>query len=149
MTRRRWLHGHSLAQDGSKSGGVTARVARLGLLAALTASLILSVSTAAWAVPSETPQDTVDPNGRVHAVVQVGGTIYIGGDFTAVDGTARNHLAAIDASTGALTSWNPGASARVRALEAGANGSVYAGGDFAMVGASAGGRSPKSTRMGW
>ena len=96
-----------------------ADVAKRRIFVALMTVLAMSVATAAWAFPSGTPQDTVDPNDRVYAIVQVGRTIYIGGEFTAVDGQPRNHLAAIDASTGALTAWNPDANGSVRPFPAG------------------------------
>ncbi len=53
------------------------------------------------------------PNMTVSAVAYDAGsnTIYLGGTFTQVGGTACNHNAAIDASTGALKSWNPSLSA--------------------------------------
>ncbi|KNX39480.1 hypothetical protein VV01_13985 [Luteipulveratus halotolerans] len=56
--------------------------------------------------------------------------IYVGGDFTAVDGQPRGHIAAFDVSTGALdASFKPSVSGRVRALAATAS-TVYAGGEF-------------------
>jgi hypothetical protein len=66
-----------------------------------------------------------------------GSRIYVGGDFTTVDGVTRNHLAAFDTSTGALvTSFAPSVSARVRAIAA-TNSTVYFGGNFFNVGGSA------------
>ena len=56
-------------------------------------------------------------------------TLYIGGDFTMVDGQARTHLAAFSTATGQLTSWAPSADGQVRALVA-TQGTVYAGGNF-------------------
>ena len=44
--------------------------------------------------------------------------LYIGGDFTMVDGQARTHLAAFSTATGQLTSWAPSADGQVRALVA-------------------------------
>ena len=38
-----------------------------------------------------------------------GSAVFVGGEFDMVGGTARPHIAALDASTGALTAWNPGA----------------------------------------
>jgi hypothetical protein len=62
-----------------------------------------------------------------------GTTIYVGGDFDQVSGQARRRIAAIDAQTGALRAWNPGANSRVDAIAT--NGStVYFGGDFTSVG---------------
>ena len=58
-----------------------------------------------------------------------GSTLYIGGDFTMVDGQARNHLAAFSTATGQLTSWAPSTDGQVRALVATPD-SVYAGGNF-------------------
>lgn len=36
-----------------------------------------------------------------------GSTVYIGGMFNLINGTARTHLAAVDATTGTLTAWAP------------------------------------------
>lgn len=117
-----------------------ARRAAVALTAAvLTTSLMATGAHAAVSLPG-TPQVTASPDGRVHAVVQVGDTVYLGGSFTAVrrkDGrtVTRNRLAAINAVTGELTSWNPNANGTVHALAASGNGSrIYAGGEFTTVG---------------
>ncbi|MCW2915157.1 MAG: Conserved secreted protein of unknown function, putative domain [Actinomycetia bacterium] len=62
-----------------------------------------------------------------------GSRIYVGGDFTSVDGQTRNHLAAFDTATGTLvSSFAPSVSARVRAIAA-TNSTVYFGGNFFNV----------------
>ena len=59
-----------------------------------------------------------------------GSRVYVGGDFTTVDGQARSHIAAFNTATGALdTSFHPSVSARVAAIAA-TNTTVYAGGSF-------------------
>jgi trimeric autotransporter adhesin len=109
-------------------------------LTALTAA-VLTAATASAAVGLPTqPNDTASANGRVAAIVQVGGTVYLGGSFTSItrkDGTSvsRNRLAAIDTATGDPTSWNPNANGAVRALAASADGTrIFVGGDFTAVG---------------
>ena len=74
---------------------------------------------------------------RVYTLTVSGGTIYAGGIFTSVrDGetrVARDHLAAFDAATGALSlTWHPEANEAVAALAA-AGSLVYAGGAFTAV----------------
>ena len=44
------------------------------------------------------------------------GTVYAGGRFTTLGGASRNCIGAIDASSGAATSFNPGASLDVKGL---------------------------------
>ncbi|MBD2892814.1 hypothetical protein amrb99_17320 [Actinomadura sp. RB99] len=62
-----------------------------------------------------------------------GKRVYVGGDFTAVDGQTRNHVAAFDTATGALdASFAPSVSAKVRAIAA-TNSTVYLGGNFFNV----------------
>ena len=108
---------------------------------AAVASATAGVGPAAAAIAT-TPTATWTPTtGRVYAVTRVGGTIVIGGTFTALwspDGkttVTRNRLAAFDATTGALLAWNPGASDVVRALEPSADGTgVYVGGAFTTIG---------------
>jgi hypothetical protein len=78
---------------------------------------------------------------RVNAVVAAGNIGYFGGQFTTLvapsgGGTAkRKYLAAVDATTGKLTSWNPKANGKVWAMELSADRkSVYVGGDFSSIG---------------
>ena len=69
----------------------------------------------------------------VFALVYRAGKLYIGGVIISANGVDRAGACAITAATGALTSWNPWASSRVRAIHL-ARGSVYLGGDFSSVG---------------
>ena len=89
------------------------------------------------AVVSAAPQSTASFNDVVRAVVYAGDTIYVGGQFTtATDSTGthrRNHVAAIDASTGRLRAWAPGADGAVWSIAV-AGGDVYLGGTFTRVG---------------
>ncbi|HET7901839.1 MAG TPA: LamG domain-containing protein [Candidatus Nanopelagicales bacterium] len=59
-------------------------------------------------------------------------TVYVGGDFTTVDGKVRNHLAAFDVATGALTAWAPSSSHYVNALAASPT-RIYVGGNFTTL----------------
>jgi hypothetical protein len=58
--------------------------------------------------------------------------ITLGGEFTSMGGQPRNHLACVDGSAGAPTSWNPDASGNVLAL-AGNGGTIFAGGGYSQV----------------
>jgi hypothetical protein len=125
---------------------------RLALLAVTTAAVLLPAPGAGAAVSLPTaPQVTAAPNGRVHAIVRIGDTVYLGGSFTAVrrpDGTTatRNRLAAFRVSTGQLTTWNPNANGTVLALATSSDGTrVFAGGDFTAVGAGPATAWPSST----
>jgi hypothetical protein len=113
----------------------------LALLLAVATALAVSVAVSgpAGALVSADPDNgTCETNGRVNAVAYLGGTLYLGGSFTAVDGTTRNRLAACDAATGNLLSWNPNANGVVRALKVSPAGTrVYVGGDFTAVGGAA------------
>jgi hypothetical protein len=108
---------------------------RITAFLAIAAAALLALASPAAAQVSDVPDKTPQTNGIVWAVLPLGNRIYIGGEFTAVDGVPRNNLAAIDRTTGALTSWNPGANRRVAALAASPDGSrIYAGGDFTEIG---------------
>jgi hypothetical protein len=80
-----------------------------------------------------------DPNanGTVNTLVVSSSTVYVGGVFygeNSINGnTTRNHLAALNASTGVATSWNPNSSNAVWIL-AEQSGTIYAGGDFISIG---------------
>ncbi|HEX2156636.1 MAG TPA: hypothetical protein VHS79_06595, partial [Actinomycetes bacterium] len=110
----------------------------LALLLAVVSAVALSVALSgpAGAVVSANPDDgTCDANdGRVNAVAYLGGTVYLGGSFTSVDGQPRSRLAACDAASGNLLSWNPSANGVVRALKVSPAGTrIYVGGDFTVV----------------
>jgi hypothetical protein len=78
---------------------------------------VLVAGGVALASPSNVPDaGTVQTDGQVSAIVVSGNKIYLGGYFTHVDGVQRNRLAALDATTGQLTSWNPNANDNVRSL---------------------------------
>jgi len=84
-----------------------------------------------------------DPNASGHggssvlALAVSGNTVYAGGYFTSVGGQTRNNIAALDATTGAATAWNPNAHdgdfPYVNALAVSGN-TVYAGGCFTSIG---------------
>jgi hypothetical protein len=79
-----------------------------------------------------TPTGNVLTNGGIAASPD-GNTIYVGGTFTAVDGQARNHIAAFNAATGALLPWNPNVNGKVTAIATAGN-TVYVGGGFTKSG---------------
>ncbi|SCX40028.1 PKD domain-containing protein [Klenkia marina] len=63
-----------------------------------------------------------------------GSRIYVGGDFTSVNGETRRRIAALDPATGALVpGFAPAVTASVRAIAVAAD-TVYVGGDFNAVG---------------
>ena len=65
-----------------------------------------------------------------------GGTLYVGGSFTFIGGQTRNNLAALEAATGRVTSFDPaglGTDGPVFALEVSGT-QVYVGGEFELLG---------------
>ena len=73
-------------------------------------------------------------NGIVRALATSpdGSTLYVGGDFTTVDGKPRSRLAAFTVATGALTTWAPVADGHVNALATSTT-RVYVGGAFSHL----------------
>ena len=69
----------------------------------------------------------------VYALAVSGGTVYAGGDFTSIGGQPRNYIAALDAASGAATSWNPNANGPVFVLAL-SGATFYAGGEFTSIG---------------
>ena len=77
---------------------------------------------------------SLNAQGMVVTASPDGATIYVGGDFTSVDGQTRNRLVALDAITGAVRpNFRPGVNGTVRALQV-VGDVVYAGGSFTSTG---------------
>jgi PKD repeat protein len=73
-------------------------------------------------------------DGRVFGVAKLGDTMVIGGNFTSVDGQARNGIAAFDQATGDLTSFAPTLNNYVNQVIPGPNEhTVYVAGAFTTV----------------
>lgn len=72
--------------------------------------------------------------GSVRALAVANNVVYAGGSFLTIGGQARNHLAAIDASTGTAKAWdpNPGGNGYMYALTL-AGSKIYAGGWFTSI----------------
>lgn len=85
---------------------------------------------ALWSTPAD---------GAVGQLKIGGGTIYAGGSFSTIGGQNRSRLAALDATTGQVTAWNPAPSGgfpfgpNVSALTI-AGGTIYVAGTFAQIG---------------
>ena len=80
--------------------------------------------------------DAFANNAVLALAICTNGSIVLGGAFTAVNGTARNCLARLDASdwVGSLDStFNPGPNGVVRCLVLQADGAIIVGGDFTML----------------
>lgn len=78
------------------------------------------------------PDTTCTPT--VSALVTDGTVLYVGGWFTTVGGSVRNNAAAVDATTGALRSWDPEANGAVATVSA-SGGAVLVGGDLTSANA--------------
>ncbi|WP_233189025.1 LamG domain-containing protein [Subtercola sp. Z020] len=75
-------------------------------------------------------------NGQVKAVTPSpdGTRLYVGGQFTTINGVNRYRVAALDPTSGAVvTSWAPGTNSAVNAISATAT-TVYLGGTFTSIG---------------
>jgi hypothetical protein len=84
------------------------------------------------ALPWRADVEGADGYGLVSALAVVGDQLYLGGSFDTIAGQPRANLAAVDATTGAVSPWDPRPSDVVWSLAA-ANAQVVAGGDFAGI----------------
>jgi hypothetical protein len=71
--------------------------------------------------------------GAVYSILLNNGLAYIGGAFTAIAGTTRYRLAAIDLSTGVANGWNPNSNGTVKWVALGGS-NIFAAGQFTNVG---------------
>jgi hypothetical protein len=109
---------------------------RLAALGAVVA--VLALVPAAQATIATTPQPTWQTNGRVNAIMQIGGVTYVGGKFTQVSShngatTATvSNLAAFD-TNGNFTNWAPVANGTVKTFATDGAGAIIAGGSFTKI----------------
>ncbi len=77
------------------------------------------------------PTITGGSAAEVTALAVSGNTLYVGGNFTHINGVYRDNLAAFNLTTGALTSWAPTAFGTVLSISPSPDGSeIYLGGSF-------------------
>jgi hypothetical protein len=69
----------------------------------------------------------------VYGLAESAGTLYVAGDFATIAGQARRRLAALDATTGVATAWDPDVNASASAVAV-QGGTVFAGGNFWLAG---------------
>ncbi|MBD0257192.1 MAG: PQQ-binding-like beta-propeller repeat protein, partial [Cytophagales bacterium] len=96
-------------------------------------SNLAAVDAATGQVKAWNPDAAISPFTGVYALAAVGSTVYVGGTFYAIGGQYRNSLAAVDATTGQATAWDPKLEGSVSTLAV-AGGTVYVGGPFNAVG---------------
>lgn len=74
-------------------------------------------------------------NDSVHSLLFSGGILYMGGDFSAIGGIVRKHIAAVDPATGLPASWQINAGNSVDTLSLSTDTTmIYAGGTFTSIG---------------
>ena len=112
----------------------------VAVAAALAVAGAMFIAPAAGAaVVTQTPLVGYQPNNTVRDMIVVGNTAYIGGSFTALTSAngattvTRNHVAAIDMTTGNVLPWNPNVNGTVYSILPAGN-TVYLGGSFTTVG---------------
>jgi uncharacterized delta-60 repeat protein len=77
---------------------------------------------------------TTSHNGVSAILVQADGKVLVGGDFTGIGGQTRNHIARLDAVTGAADTWNPNASDTALSIAIQADGKILVAGGFLAIG---------------
>lgn len=76
-------------------------------------------------------------NSTVRDIIVSGNLVYLAGNFTTAAGLTRRNLAAIDATTGVATSWNPNPNSRIETIALSSTSTLYLGGTFTTVGGTA------------
>ena len=67
-----------------------------------------------------------------NSIAVADGIVYAGGEFSTIGSSSRNNLAAIDAGSGGVTTWDPSPDDAVNALAI-SNGVAYIAGDFTTI----------------
>ncbi len=128
---------------GSRLNRRLALATSLGLVAATLVAVAAPASAhqppqpgPANTLPSAVPAKTTPSvdNGETDSIAQNGNVMIVGGTFTSVAGQTRNHVAAFNRTTGALTSFAPDVNGNVQSVLPGPTATtVYIGGAFTQV----------------
>jgi Domain of unknown function (DUF5122) beta-propeller len=74
-------------------------------------------------------------NGSVYAITSAGSRVFVGGNFTTIDGVRHRSLGAVNLTSGAVLKWTANANGEVRALlKSPAGTRIFAGGTFTKIG---------------
>lgn len=122
------LYLNGVAYLGGNFTSVTPGGVSLGGTGTVTRSYLAACSESTGAILPWNP----GANGQVMSLATDGSTIYVGGKFTALAGQARKDIGAVTTS-GAATSFNPGAAGEVFVVRIGPNGNIFAGGTFSKL----------------
>ena len=79
------------------------------------------------------PNPNTTAEDWVNTIAVSGDTVYLGGDFNTIGDLPRNYAAAINKTTGDVTTWDPTPNSSVYAIAVSGN-TVYLGGAFTTVG---------------
>jgi hypothetical protein len=128
-----WSTGGVMVSDGTSLFiGTNTQVTSVG---GVTRNRLAAIDLTSGQPTSFNPDVTTGTSPGIYALAisSDNATLYLAGEFGLVGGQVRNRIASVNASTGAVTSWNPNANDTVRTLAV--NGStIYAGGDFVTIG---------------
>ena len=72
-------------------------------------------------------------SSEVYALEYANSVLFVGGNFSTVNGSTRNNIAAVEANTGNLTAWNPSSGGDVHAIEISGD-TAFVGGYFTTIG---------------
>ena len=75
-------------------------------------------------------------NGTVNTLAISGSTVYVAGNFSTIGGQSRTNLAAVDATTGSVSSFQANANFGVQSLAV-SGFTLYVGGTFTLIGGTA------------
>ena len=75
---------------------------------------------------------TPNPGAPLNAVAVTNGTVVLGGSFSAIGGSPRGNIAAVDSAGALIATWDPTVNAPVLALAILPTGTVVAGGQFQL-----------------
>jgi trimeric autotransporter adhesin len=94
---------------------------------------LVEVDTATAVPTAWNPAVGVGDFEAVFSIAETGSVVYVGGDFTVVNGQPRNYAAAIDSATAQLTAWDPTPGGAVHAISV-SGVAVFVGGGFNTIG---------------